>query len=53
MSEMKISYDGNYPTVEINFSLNEESLRVENSPFRGVLYHKNQAKKCFKIQYAA
>jgi hypothetical protein len=25
MAEMKISYDGNYPTVEINFSLNEES----------------------------
>ena len=24
MAEMKISYDGNYPTVEINFSLNEE-----------------------------
>ena len=24
MAEMKISYDGNYPTVEINFFLNEE-----------------------------
>ena len=24
MAEMKISYDGNYPIVEINFSLNEE-----------------------------
>ena len=25
MAEMRISYEGNYPTVEINFSLNEES----------------------------
>ena len=24
MAEMKISFDGNYPTVEINFFLNEE-----------------------------
>jgi hypothetical protein len=24
VTEMKISYDGNYPTVEINFSLNKE-----------------------------
>jgi len=24
MAEMKISYNGNYPTVEINFFLNEE-----------------------------
>ena len=26
MAEMKISYDGNYPTVEINFSIDEEKI---------------------------